>query len=1008
MPVNDIQTYKAKEANLKNPVLVEKAGPENVAKLKRDMAWFRANNPQHFSGVIEEGLPANFGETVEPKAPKLDAAQMQGYEVDLSSDTPLRNMADDPQRSEFIANVRKATRDEKLPNASKLKVFSDPADYEGKPMLPGMMGGLPKPRQYFYEPSLEEFREVLKTGALNDQLRKEFNLVPKIESILDKDLEESTTFKAYKDAAWKHALAEAMREGTPISRVEFSKKLGTLEKAQAVSLDPVTAFNTGVLSGSTLGGFDPVLRFFAPETAEAERRSRSRNPTAAFAGEVVGAINPRGAPAKLAGGINGLLGRVGLGSKGLSEVVRGVASGAATGAIDVNARAIAQAASDALDAGDSAVEAAERIYATMNPEQVMDRTLVGGGMGAVGGLAGEALGKLASMGARKIVGNDSAFPILNAGRSSGVKMDWKGSPILPKELEAEVLAARSSTPVATADERIAARSVQPLANQRLAEQEQFVSKAVRDTEAARGKLRGVTVNMRSVADELTDMANEMPGLTPDGAAKKTALRRFARKVAREGDLTPERMDALIEEADAQAKQAGKEPDPTWNRASAALRKGRDEFQYDEPTKVDNYAIRDAEGNVSNTSDYGGMKTKQSVERFQFEKDNQTMGLPRTIDAAPVRLGDSSDETAGRFIAEHPNYQQVRQLFNEDRAVASDLQRGDFSRPKDPNRTVGAMQATAAANKALRDAIQAGHGYQGVVYRGARLSPEEVSSIISKGEARADNIWSTSKSQDHALAFAKKSGEGEPVLMEIQGSSGVSLDAVPGLNTFDEVAVPAGKPFKLIDSYRNKDGVLVLKMTDGSRGPLGNEATALAESSGPRAGLDFTQEATFKGKILGAKDPANYESTSKIQQLAVRAGIPENIKNIQRLRDAQDWKGLLGKAIQGIGAGAKGNVGAKFGLESIALRTVPTLNSISGAGMPKVEASEKAVDLVDRFLKEAVPSWRVLAARGGQAARPAGAISSRDDKKPVRDTMTEEEARFAANVIKKILEMESVQ
>lgn len=985
--------------------------PEKVPVVQSRIAQYEDDRARgYLPAPADEGRLPQPAIDVAPKAkkPKLNAAQMQGYEIDLSSDTPLRNMADDPERAQFIAKVREATKDDSLPNASKLKVFNDPPDYEGKPMLPGLLGGLPKPRQYFYEPSVSEFREVLSDSSLSRQLQREFSLVNDPTKMSDEEIQKSRTFAAYRDAAWKHALADAMRNGTPISRVEFSNKLGTVEKLQAKALDPVTSFNTGVLSGATMGASDPLIRSVAPETAEAERRSRLRSPNAALAGEIIGALNPRGAPSKLAAGTGRVLGKLGLKSTGLSGAAKGIAAGAATGAIDANARAIAQAASDALDAGESAVEAASRIYSTLKPDQMIDRTLSGAGLGAAMGAGGELLGAGAGKLARSVVGSDTNLPVLSKANASGVKMSGTGEPVLPADLNAEVNAARALR--ANADERIAERSVQPLANQRLAEQEKLVSNAVRDTETARGKLQGATVDMRGVADELKAMSDEMPGLTPEGAAKKTALRRFARKVLREGNITPERMDALIEEADAQANQGGKQPDPTWNRASAALRKGRDEFQYDEPTRADNYAIRDAEGNATNTSDYGGMKTKQSVERFQFEKENQTMGLPRTVESAPVRLGNSSDETAGRFLAEHPNYQQVVKLFNEDRAVASDLQRGDFSRPKDPNRTVGAMQATSAANKALNDTIRSGHGYQGVVYRGARLSPEEVQDIVSKGQVRADNIWSTSKSQDHALAFAKKGNSGEPVLMEIEGSSGVSLDAVPGLNTFDEVAVPAGKPFKITDSYRNKDGVLVLKMTDGTRGPTGDEALALAESSSPKAGLDFTQQATLKGKVLGAKDPANYESTRKLQQLAERAGIPENIRNIQRLHDAQNWKALLGKAIQGIGAGIKGNMGAKFSPEALALRAVPSLKSLSGGleKTPRMEASPEAIDLVERFLEQAVPSWRGANLRGGQAARTSGAIGDRKKKAQVRDTMSDDEARFAANVIKKVLEMESVQ
>jgi hypothetical protein len=998
MPISSQEQYDKAQA------LVSSGKAKDPTRLQQSMQrWERFAMPQ--KAALVEGIgpgtsferlqnEASVQRTEEEEKARLQGqANKAGYSVDLSQPNAVQSLAVDPQRAEIISKVREATRDTSLPNASKLKVFNDPPDYEPpKPKLslanPLAMLPTALQRHYFYEPSVEEFRSAMTDGNLARRLKKEFNLVDDVSKVSDEDLKDSTTYKAFQDASWKHALADAMKEGYPISRVSQTQKMGGFDQAQAKLLDPAMATANGALAGMTAGLSRPT------ETPE-EVRSASRNPGASLGGEIVGSLTPTGLPSRIATGAAKLLGKAGLGSRGLQGVIKGLASAAGTGAVDANIRAAAKFAADALDAGDTAEEAAQRFYEMA--KGIPETTLRGAGMGAAFGAGGEVLGGLAKAGARAIV-KGQPRDILLHGQASGVKMGPLGEPKLPPDLEE--MAGTAAARRATAESLIAEDVAPKLLSQRLQEQETAASRAGQETAAARAKLGSATVDTGPMAEELLQFANEMPGITPQAKAQRTALQRYARKIRQRRQLTAQELDDVISEADAQANQDSKKPDPVWNRASAILRKGRDEFQFNEPTKVDNYAIRDNEGNSQVVSDYAGLKARQSREQDIQEFENRQMGLPGKLEPAPVRIGPASPTDAVKFFEGHPNLAKIQDYFNTERAVASDVERSRFSRPKDTTRTVNAGQAQYATNKALSDAVDRGLGYQGTVYRGARMSPEEIQKLVASGKVKSDHLWSTSKDEGHAEAFAKKGSTGEPVVFAIDGSSGVDLDTVPGLNTFDEVGIPTGRQFQIVDSFRDKSGVLRVKMSDGTRGPAGDEVSAMAEGVSPQARLRAEDYEGFKGRILGTADPKNAIVTDKILGLARRAGLgsEESIKNIQRLRDAQNWKQYLGRAISGIGSG-----GGTYVRMNNLLRTVPSLNSLSG-GLPKMEATPSAVDVVDRFLEQAVPSWRGVHLRGGQSARPAGTLASGGDAKP-RDNLTQEEAEFAAAVIKNLRDME---
>lgn len=669
------EQYERAKASLADPNL----NPQSKAIRSQRIAAYEKSSPvrdvakpsQDFLNWSPEAASKEpVSVILEKPAAGLDAAQKQGYSLDLTNPDAakvIQPLAGDPKQYALMQKVREATEDQKLPNSSKLKVFNDPADYRpaqpGNPFSPlgAMLDPFSKPTQYFYEPSVTEFKQALQHGALKKQLQKEFPAIPDPLKLIDANLEDSKTFKAFQDAAWKHSLADAIKNKTPISRVEYSTEVGPVEKAQAKALDYATAGATGALRGYSFGLSDPLIRAVAPETAEAESLSRTRHPNVAMGGTIAGALSPSSGPAKLAAGTTKVLGKLGLEGSGLANAVRGVASGAATGAMDANLQAIAQSASDALDAGDTAVEAAKRIYQTMNSPGALRRTLEGGATGGVLSGGGEALGGLAGKGARALVGGDARDMLLQ-GENAGLKMSPLGSPVVPKDLSD--LAATAASKGGTAENAIAQKLSGPLSRQRLLEQEAMHRGALEDTARARESLQEpavvngsmttteIKVPTHGAASKIKDLAKNLSDLTPQGGAKANELRAIAKKLASRQAVSAPQIDADIDALEARAKSTTKEPDPDFLAAKKILLDLRDELHMpDESTSVDSFAIRDKEGNVKPVDGYSALKAGQARQKTMYEVENTSMGLPTELKGAPVRIAKAPNASAAQAVAE---------------------------------------------------------------------------------------------------------------------------------------------------------------------------------------------------------------------------------------------------------------------------------------------------------------------------------------------------------------------
>lgn len=949
----------------------------------------------------------------------------------------------DPAKEELVKRVRRATRDDTLPNASGLKVYSAPPEFEPpvkanpfSPMSP--LAFAPPKNNVWHEPSVKDFRAALSAGGpLADRAKRELGSgaygddAPQVplgpnehapykpkditqignkptdpKNYDDAVLENSEAFKAYRDAAWQHALADAVAKKQPIYRAAFTQKLSDTEKSIAGAQDTGGAVVGGMGQAATMGLLDPLKRSINPDLAAKDRQQRNRSPKAEMVGEFGGAMV--GAPEAIARGTAKVIGKQ-LGGGPLGRLATSAVAGAVTGGVDAQTRAIAQSAADALEAGDSATEMAKRIYDALSLSTAGGGAAIGGGAG----VAGHAIGSTLNAGARKIVTGGEQGPVVERNLASGGKMDWKGQ--IKEEPRLEDLRHGAAAENKFADEVLAERALDPIATHQLGKQEEAARKAMAETAIAQERLGSATVDAKMLSERVAQLAKEIPGATPRSKSTQTAIRRWARKIRDMENITPAEMDKLEEEIALQARYKGGDPDPHWNQVGGVVKDFRDEFQFNEPTAQ--FSIRDKLGNPKVVSGYSGMKKGQERALGMAETENRQLGLPKTLEAAPTELPRTaaSDAEAGQFIAQHPDMPSVLKYLNEERAAASRLERGDTPSDLTPARVNSAMQATTGANRALRAAVKSGHVYPGTVYRGVGMTPDKIQEMIARGEVKNDSIWSAAKDQDYAAEFAKKSANKgrQGVVFEIDSRSAVPLDDIPGSNTYNEAAIPIGESFRIEDSFLGPDGTMVVKLKRNYP-----SADDLATADKPKVKLDFDERRAGVKSLMDAGNPGG--NLPKKLEVADAAGVGKEVADIVRLRDRADYRRMLGQATRGVSAGP-GGIGNKFFNAAQLLRLVPAMKSLGGGlgktALPPMEASNELVSLIDRYVSdlgtrggrehvagrvmgEMVPEAKVLNLRGGQPARFAGA-STRNEKGDSAKLTPEEEA-LARAVIKNLL------
>lgn len=682
-----------------------------------------------FKPVVTQTEGSLFSSEDESKRFETQALKALKGEIPLDKVESSALLAE-PSRDVLERNARleSAIRDENLPNASKLKIFNDPVSYAGKTVPPldpirGPIGlgnpeltGVAHQQSQWFEPTVEEFRMALKTGLLNQELLKEYPRY-KPDQLSDKDLEETRAFKVFQDVAWRHDLGEAMKAGKPLHRVSQNKRGGLQGPGQAKAVDTASAGVRGLLSGASSGLFNVL------QPGDDPAKQDLRHPWARTGGEVAGGI--MGAPRHIAEFVGGKV------AKKLPGLAVSAAGGAAAGGGDTVLRQLAQGTKEALEAADSAKEALGIIWNAFDPVQVGQNTLLGGGLG----VGGHALGSTARSGARKIVTNNELGPVMARNVASGSKMGQFGGPAADPVDDLALMAGRAGTEADDALARSAAGKILP---QHLKNQEVATRAAVDETAAARERLqtnvpkfegtryRGsekqpVRVPAKATAARIRELSRDVgKGLSKSDETKALDLENIAAKLdkldAERQGVTAEELDIQIQRMDAKAKTdnpTGK-PDADYKAVVRILRDMRDELEFPEgttpteaPTAVDNFAIRDAEGNVKAVTDYSGMKVRQSRQAKRREFDNQMMGLPKDLGAEPTELGPAPDKISLQALAESKapkvdlNFEQERKFIDTIKGAPANPNRGVMGKLKDVGESAGAGEELTLLQK-LRD------------------------------------------------------------------------------------------------------------------------------------------------------------------------------------------------------------------------------------------------------------------------------------------------------------------
>lgn len=636
--------------------LLDNGKAKDPTRLQSAIAQYQQHQDDQARGYLRkpEAAPGDVIGTGSVSKPNA-----QGYDIDLSRPDAMVLQPGETEGSKRLQGLRKQFEDRSLPNATKLKVFNDPAEYEPKqppklspfnPMSPfssgqpvAADGGTQK--RYFHEPTIAEFRnDVAKSPELQARLSKDFpHISDKLKSkVDDNNIEFSDTFKAYQDARWKMAYADAVKKGLPLYRLAYTKAIPDSEKSLIKASDMGNAAVSGAGQGATLGLLDPIKAAINPKLTEEDRAQRQRNPGSAFAGDVVGSAV--GGPRLLFGGLAKLAPVKKLGE--VSKYLPGIAAGAGTGAIDDSARQVGESVAESLDAHDAALEALARIRDRFDPV----RTVMAAGIGGVSAGVGEGIADTAHGWGRKIVSHPERLPVINRNINSGGEMGYGGGIKLEPEIQAaESLAGRVG---GDAEDVMAAKLAKNVTQSQRLAQEGLARETEAETAAAHAAMKNPEIKNGSMsmgpdqrptgptASKIRAMADQFSGGTPEAKATMRRIQNFADFVEKQGSVDVHGLDRLEADADLWAKNNGSRPNDIGQKVAGIVRDLRDEFDIPagDATIVDRpqFAVRDAKGTEKLVGKYSGMNADQANRMHKLEFENKTLGLPERIPVKPRR------------------------------------------------------------------------------------------------------------------------------------------------------------------------------------------------------------------------------------------------------------------------------------------------------------------------------------------------------------------------------------
>ena len=311
---------------------------------------------------IGEGTPAG-----KPVAPVSEKDVPKSWV--MSAEEIEKNQAE-------LDRIQAETRDESLPNASKLKAFDAPPQHMGDDL------GF----EWWLEPTIEEFRRDMRSVYADE---------------VDQFDEETDAYKEYADYRWQKAYEEAKQQNKTLKRVEFSPEVAWPDLAKGLGV--ATAAAAGADEALLFGGLSRLTGQRANNLA-----LQRRHPTASTLGFVGGALSPKALP--------------NVGVRLLGDATARVAPRAA--ALLQRSRAATGAAEGATGAGieQAGLEGLEQVTGErpVDPSGLARRA---GGAALTGGLAGGGFGGLQSgaAGVRRLLRRGELGPALKDAEAIGAE-----------------------------------------------------------------------------------------------------------------------------------------------------------------------------------------------------------------------------------------------------------------------------------------------------------------------------------------------------------------------------------------------------------------------------------------------------------------------------------------------------------------------------------------------------------------------------------------------------------
>ena len=363
----------------------------------------------------------------------------------------------------------------------------------------------------------------------------------------------------------------------------------------------------------------------------------------------------------------------------MSGVVKSVAAGAGTGAIDNSLRQVAESAADALKADDTAVEAMTRVGRDFQPGQVADAGLTGALVQLPAEAVATGAGKLAEHGIE--MGRKSFTPLAQSGlKSTPTGLAQKTPKLLSKELEADA----AGMP---AQDLVVEQTAKPMLRQRQHEMETSKAKNEVQMEQARDELSGVRVPLTGIKqqirdrirgmmrdDESTAVATPKPGEPPQRRrvpvssleeSKVSELRRFEQSLPEEATL----QDLEVIErhlTDKVRNPKGDILDEDWQQVERDLLSARDQFPPTATTKDVLMGHRSDTGETSIRRGIAGLKSRQQLDMNKMQTENEGMGLPTKVKWRPKDM-TGPDELEGTWDPGEPPASFTNKL-GEDRPM----------------------------------------------------------------------------------------------------------------------------------------------------------------------------------------------------------------------------------------------------------------------------------------------------------------------------------------------------